>query len=655
MLDLNQFLGTASPLALSMPGFQPRLGQLVLAEAVTDTFEHGGLLVAEAATGVGKSLAYLVPALLTAGTGPVVVSTGNRSLQEQLVRDDVPRAQAATGRRLHAVVLKGRGNYLCRHRIATAPERLATTPDDVAELARLGEWIDSTPTGQRDDAPRWPSGRVWSALSIGSSRCLGRRCEHIGNCHSESARARAQQADVVIVNHALYMADVAIRRRTGNQVAILPDHDRVVFDEAHLLEDQATRWLGVTLSRDEVGRLAADALDAADRARVVLPEQDVRRLVLHFEHLFNALPGGLKTRLDRTLLGRLPIEHVEGARVALAAIDEALHERSDEADTVAREARIVGGSLEALLAPDTDESVVWTERVRSAPDVQQFLPGTAEAAEPGIDVRLCMAPIDVGASLDRVLWQEIRSAVLVSATLAVGGTLGHISSRLGLHEPRQLVVPTPYDLGRSALLYVTPAGRVPLRDARYAAGDVAAEVAALLDASQGRALILFSSRSQLDAVHATLGPRLPHLVLKQGEASRNELVERFRSDVSSVLFATMSFWQGLDVPGEALSLVVIDRLPFAVPSDPLHEARAERADRLGGSGFREVSLPHAELMLKQGFGRLLRSESDRGVVAVLDDRLVRSAYGTRLRAALGEVPLTREVEDVRAFLSTVAA
>ena len=319
MLDSNQYLGTGSALALSMPGFQPRVGQLALTDAIAATFANGGVLVAEAATGVGKSLAYLVPALLTAGSGPVVISTGNRSLQEQLIRDDVPRARVATGRDLQAVVLKGRGNYLCRRRLVTAPERLAASPGDLAEFARLGEWIESTSTGQRDEAPRWPSGRVWSALSIGSSRCLGRRCEQFGNCHSENARGRAQQADVVIVNHALYMADVAIRRRTGDQVAILPDHDRVVFDEAHLLEDQATRWLGVTLSRDEIGRLAADALDAAERAKVDLPELDVRRLVLHFEHIFNGLPGGMKTRLNRELLAALPAEHVEGAEVSRPA------------------------------------------------------------------------------------------------------------------------------------------------------------------------------------------------------------------------------------------------------------------------------------------------------------------------------------------------
>jgi ATP-dependent DNA helicase DinG len=624
----ERYLGAGSALASAHPAFRVRPGQMALADAVARAFTGEGHLVAEAGTGVGKSLAYLIPAAFAGRR--IVVSTATRALQDQLRSCDLPLARLATGRPLTAAVVKGRANYLCRAQAATAGGRLDLGLHD--PLARLGEWMLTTRTGDRDELDHLPPADVWHELAVGPDRCRGPACRERARCFSEAARARASEVDVVLVNHALYMSDLALRAGSGGGAAILPPHDLVVFDEAHELEDAAADALGVRLSHLVLARFARDVDRAATAARRDPPEIDLAALQLHGERLFGALPAG-RVRLTARDLERLPAGAADGMRAALRGIATRLRGGGEEADSLARHADRLGFALEAIFdGGDDAATVVWSERDRL---------GRAE---------LRTAPVDVAPQLEELLFDAVQAAVLVSATLAVGDSFAHVRRRLGIGSARELIVDSPFAHASQARVYVP----------RGIAGDaptlrVADEIRRLVLASRGRALLLFTSLRRLDEVHRLLAPDLPFPVLRQGEAPRERLLERFRREVDSVLFGSASFWQGVDVPGEALSLVVLDKLPFAPPDEPLVAARVEHAERQGGSGFVDVQLPRAALLLKQGYGRLLRTEDDVGVVAVLDDRLLTRRYGAGLLAALPPARLEHDVEAVRVFLAPATA
>lgn len=625
-----QALDDRSPLRAHLGGFTPRAEQLALAEAVAVALKSGSHLIAEAGTGVGKGLAYLVPAAFL--DRRVVVSTATKTLQEQLRRNDVPLARIATGIDLTCAVVKGRANYVCRAQLAVAGGRLPGI-DLETGLERLRPWLLTTRTGDRDELDHLPPRDLWHELAVGADRCRGRRCSFVQDCYAEQARARAETVDVVLVNHALYMADLGVRMRTGGALSILPEHDVVVFDEAHAVEDAAADWLGVRLSLQGLQRFVRDVEQACDGARLSPPSRYLRALMLHAERLFAALPGGARARLTDARLAALPTGSADGMHQALDVIVSTLEGASDEADALARHAAQLSLALQEIVAGGREDTVVWCERPRPA------------------DVELRTAPIDVAPILRERLWSELESAVLVSATLAVGDEMRHVRRRLGLDDAVTLELPSPFDVRRHARLYVPSELPAPHGPAGMPTAVLADEIERLLDASRGRALVLFASHRALIAVHAELADRLPFPLLRQGELPRPLLLERFRSEVDSVLFATASFWQGVDIPGEALSLVVIEKLPFAPPDDPLVEARCEAAQRDGASGFAVVQLPRAAMLLKQGFGRLLRTEEDRGVVAILDRRLVTASYGSALRAALPEAPLIDSVDEVASFLA----
>ncbi len=631
MFDARDHLGDGSPLRDVLATFRPRTEQIALADAVAATFSGDGHLIAEAGTGVGKSLSYLVPAAF-AGR-PVVVSTYTRALQDQLLASDVPLARAATGMPLVAAVVKGRANYLCRAQLEVAPSRIDLW--DVDQYEALQPWIANTRTGDRDELDRVPSATLWRELAVGPDRCRGRRCHHVDRCFADLARAAAATADVILVNHALYMADLGLRAASDGHASVLPDHDLVVFDEAHMLEDVAAEWLGLRLSHGLIGRFARDVERAAEAARIEVPGVELRALALHGERLFSALPGGPRVRLREAHLRLLPRDAADGMGAALREIAGHLRGAGDECDALARVAEGQAVSLESVMAPDHDATVVWSER-----------------RERG-DVELRTAPIDVASQLEALLFDEIEGAVLMSATMTLADGFVHQRRRLGLRSARELRVGSPFDVVGNARLYVPPSGPVGGGESGTSPEWVASEIEALVRASGGRALCLFASYRQMGAVFDLVAGRIPYRVLRQGEAPRDRLLRDFREDVSSVLFATTSFWQGVDVPGESLSLVVIDKLPFAPPDDPLVSARCERAGREGRPGFAEVQLPRAAMMLKQGFGRLLRSEDDRGVVAVLDRRIALASYGPYLLGSLPAVPRLDDPTEVAAFLATV--
>jgi ATP-dependent DNA helicase DinG len=617
--SMNAFFGPGGRLAVSLPGFEPRAGQAALAQEVADALERGEHLLAEAGTGIGKSLAYLVPALDSGQR--VVVATATKALQEQLLTKDVPAAAAALGREVDVAVLKGRQNYLCRKSLHQLALPLFRSGEDAAEYERLQDWIATTETGDRAELEFEPRASLWAEIAVGPDRCAGRRCPFIASCFSEQARARAQDAELVVANHALYFADLALRARTGDGAGVLPEHDAVVFDEAHRLEESAAGWFGGHVSLGGLRRLLRDVERACREAAAVVPARALDAVDRRGEELVAGLDPGRGRR-------RLTVADAEAAAVPAAALSAALVQLADglrgggeDLDQLARRTLAVVDDLGACLAVEDEDAVSWAEQGA-----------------------LAWAPVDVSDTLRELLWEREVVSILVSATLEAR----FLRRRLGLDEAREVSLPSPYDYREQALVYVPRAFPEP-RSAGYDA-RLAEEVVSLCRLSEGRALVLTTSYRQLDELAERAAPRIPYPVLVQGDAPRERLLERFRDDVDSVLFATQTFWQGVDVQGESLSLLVIEKLPFAAPGDPLVEARCERIAHAGGDWFAEYALPSAVLQLRQGFGRLIRGHADQGVVAILDPRLRTRAYGGRFLEALPPAPLVGDLDAVAEFL-----
>jgi ATP-dependent DNA helicase DinG len=616
---MEEHFGPAGRLAATLPGYEARAGQAALAEAVAAALESGENLLAEAGTGTGKSLAYLVPAL--ASGKRVVVATATKALQEQLLTKDVPAAAGALGRQVDVAVLKGRQNYLCRKSLDGVDQLggLFRTEEDAAGYERLHKWIDSTETGDRAELEFEPSSTLWAELSVGADRCAGRRCPHLRTCFAEAARERAAEAELVIANHALYFADLAVRARTDG-VGILPDHDAVVFDEAHRLEEVAAAWFGGRVSLGRLRQLARDVERHSREEPTTPPTRALADLDRAGAELVGAFdPGSGRRRLveaDREALETL------GAALAraLTGLAEALAGSGEDGDALARRALAASADVDACVAIGDPDRVSW--------------------AEPGA---LAWAPVDVAPILRETLWEAGPTAVLVSATLEAL----FLRQRLGMDEAREVILPSPFDYREQALLYVPAQFPEPRSPGYY--GRLAEEVVALCNLSRGRALVLTSSYRALDELVERTSGRLAFPVLVQGDAPRERLLERFRDEIDSILFATATFWQGVDVQGESLSLLVVDKLPFSAPGDPLVEARCERIARLGGDWFRNYALPSAVLQLRQGFGRLIRGHEDEGVVAILDSRLHTRAYGRRFLEALPPARLVADRAAVAEF------
>jgi ATP-dependent DNA helicase DinG len=599
-------------LAETLPGFEPRPEQAALAGAVESALLTGEHLVAEAGTGTGKSLAYLIPALESGQR--VVVATATKALQEQLLAKEVPAAARALGREVRVAVLKGRANYLCRKQASGFGQMLLRDARDEEDYAAIEPWIAATETGDRAELELEPSEALWAELSVGPDRCSGRRCPFLSSCFAEAAKGRAAEAELVIANHALYFAHVA----SGG--GVLPEHDAVVFDEGHRLEESAASWLGGRVSRVGLRRLAADVERACRDASRPAPGRALDRVERAGERLLRAVapPSG------RRRLREPPESELTLLVAALGTLADELHGQGDELDGLSRRALETAAQVEACLEPGEHERVVWSE-----PDA------------------VAWAPVDVSRELRDKLWDDGPTAILVSATLTTGEDAAFVRRRLGLTRAREVVVGSPYDFHEQALLYVPTAMPDPRREGFTE--RVADEVLSLLALSEGRALVLTSSYRALDVLRNRIRGRVPYEVLVQGEAPRERLLERFRDEVDSVLLATATFWQGVDVPGESLSLLVIDKLPFSAPGDPLHEARCEAVEANGGDWFRDFALPTAMLQLRQGFGRLIRGHDDRGVVAILDPRLRTRPYGRAFLAALPRCPLVDDAGAVAAF------
>lgn len=635
MRDLGEIFGVEGPLARALPGFRERAGQLRFAEAVARSLQEQRWLVAEAGTGTGKTFAYLLPALLSGRR--VIISTGTRTLQDQLFHRDLPLLGQALGRAATVALLKGRANYLCRERLQRLPRELPLQDRAGDGLAgRIAGWAESTSEGDLAELPELPDGHALrERITSTRDSCTGSRCAEFSRCHVFAARRRAAEAEIVVVNHHLLLADLALKE--GGWGDLLPSADAVILDEAHQLPELVAQFFGRHFGSRGVDQLLADLpavlLDnGLDPDRLQDDEQALRR----------ALQEALRTAAAAGPAGQRLAWSEE-----LPAFDRAARQLVTALCDLADGLNSLGGG---------DALAVMSQRATNlAGELDVLLDARSEDGArlvvPGARAFSCqLLPFEVGERLQQVLATRARSWVFTSATLAVAGDFTHFIGRLGLGDRCDtLAIDSPFDYARQALLYL-PSGMPDPASPHYAVAvvEAAAELVAL---AGGGAFLLFTSHRALEYSARALRERwrqgaVAYHVLVQGESPREQLLREFREHGNAVLLGTASFWEGVDVPGSALRLVVIDRIPFASPEDPLMRARLARARAQGGNPFKEFQLPEAALLLKQGVGRLVRSEHDEGVVAILDPRLTSKGYGRQLLAGLPPMTRTRDLSEV---------
>ena len=629
----SAFFDRNGPLARVLPGYEERPAQRKLSEAVAEVLDAGGLLLAEAGTGTGKTLAYLLPAVELGRR--VVVSTGTKNLQEQLVQKDIPILAQALGRELNVAVMKGRANYLCLLRFSSfAKAGSFRRLEEVPVYRAVEAWAPETQTGDRAEVADMPDVvDFWREVSAASENCIGQSCSLFESCFVTRMRQRALEADLVVVNHHLLCADLAVK--DGSYGQVIPAYDTLILDEAHLIEDVATQYFGVQVSSFRVEELARDVERELKAAKLDAREvrAEVEGVRLRGDRLFGLLsrgrggrlaPGWMDARVAEESLGLL--QRLEGLRTALLAVPD----RPEALFGLAGRALALAGELAFLMRADADDHVYFVETR-------------------GRGVFLRAMPIDVSGRLKEVLFDEVRAAVLTSATLAVDGGFTYVKDRLGIEPTDELLLASPFRYEEQALLYVPR--DMPEPQSPEFVDHVAEEVVRLLELSRGRAFVLFTSYANMNAVASLIAGRVDYPLLIQGEAPKAQLLDTFRATPHAVLLATTSFWQGVDVAGEQLSCVIVDKLPFASPGDPVVSARIERLRSRGQNAFGEYQVPVAVLMLKQGLGRLIRSATDRGILAVLDSRLLRKQYGRRFLESLPPTRLVHDLDEVARFMA----
>lgn len=628
-------------LARALPEFEPRPGQRAMARAVAEIVEEGGVLLAEAGTGTGKTLAYLVPAILSRRR--VLVSTGTKTLQEQILNKDLPELRASLGVPFTATCMKGRGNYLCLHRFDAFRENpLSMAFADPGLVDTLTSWARETETGDRAELDELPDEvAMWPEIAATTENCVGSDCPRFQDCFITRMRQRAAESDVVIVNHHLLCADASVRQNAYGEV--IPECHLAVIDEAHQLEDVATQYFGVAASsyrvedvlRDAERLLAAGGAGDGQDLRLAVNRARDRGAAFFLQLGDLQVSRGASEERRRVTSQALATVHEAGARV-IASLDE------------------VQGAITLLRNAPEDKAAV-AQRAGEVRDDLKFL---LRAADPdfvyylevrGRGVFLRAAPIDVSTIVRDLLLDRMQATVLASATLSVAGSFEYIRKRLGIREADEIRLPSEFDYAEQALLYLPP--RMPDPRSPAFADAVAREVSEILERSEGRAFVLFTSYAMLRHVERQLADTLDYPLLVQGTAPRSALLTRFRSLGNAVLLATSSFWQGVDVVGEALSCVIIDKLPFASPGDPITAARIDAINARGENAFSDYQLPLAILTLQQGLGRLIRHRRDRGVLAVLDPRLRTKGYGTRFLEAMPPAPVTSRVDDIARFFA----
>jgi ATP-dependent DNA helicase DinG len=649
---ISEIFSLDGPLAAMSPGFRVRTTQIELAQAVERTIAERSTLIAEAGTGTGKTWAYLVPALL--GGGKVLVSTGTRTLQDQLFSRDLPRVREALTIPATIALLKGRGNYVCHYHLERlqGEDRALKSRGEVQQLRNIQTFAQQSATGDRADLPTVPEdAEIWQRVTSTRENCLGQDCPNVRDCFVLKARRQAQEADVVVINHALFMADLMLRDEGVTD--LLPAADTVVFDEAHQLPDTATRFLGSSVSTHQLldlGRLietaglahARELTNWSEQARAL--EQSTRELRLSCAALenmpsrrvtFEAFPEPAGFDIARDAL--------QTSLDAVGQLLSSVEEKHPDLATAARTARELAERL-----------AEWGQPARGVRSDAQDLHQIVRWVELGLHhVRLHAAPLSVAEAFSRYR-QGGQAWIFTSATLSVHGDFSHFTERLGLQNAETVRMESPFDYAKQAMLFVPQSLPAP-QSADFLPAFVE-QLMPLIQASQGGALVLCTTLRAVERVAALLADAYDRVglswpIMRQGNGTRRDLLERFRTLDHAVLVGSASFWEGIDVAGDRLTLVAIDKLPFAPPDDPVLEARLRACRSRGGNPFMEYQLPEAAIALKQGAGRLIRSETDWGVLMVGDTRLVDKPYGKQLWRGLPPFARTRVLEEAAEFLA----
>jgi ATP-dependent DNA helicase DinG len=617
-------------------GYEHRRGQLEMAEMVHDAFENHHHAIVEAGTGTGKTLAYLLPAICSGRR--VVISTATKSLQEQLYQKDIPFLQKHFAPNLKVAVMKGRSNFLCISKLNQMQDQaLLSGMDEIDAFQQIKQWSKLTETGDRAELTFLPDDSdLWSRLDARRDTCSGQKCPQFNPCFVTGMHQRAKEADLIIVNHHLFFADLALKQDDFG--SILPEYSAVVFDEAHEMEDVASDYFGRQISNYRFEELARDADQTLRLLHLAAPAllrrtQRIRERSRAFFETFPAKDGRYPfSRAEREAFLEQHREAYDTLATALKGFETecaAMVQKPEEVLRIARRSFEIRQELSFLFESNEKNFVYWYERRNKG-------------------VFLAATPIDVSQILREKLFEAFDTVVLTSATLTVGGKFSFVRSRMGLDHAKERGLPPEFDYGKQALLYL-PRTMPDIRNPGFAAA-AADEIVKLLEASAGRAFCLFTSYAQMKDLYERVRMRVSFPLLLQGTAPRSALLERFKNTEGAVLFATASFWQGVDVPGEQLSLVIVDRLPFAVPSDPIVAARVQALQDEGRNAFSELQVPQAVLALKQGFGRLIRTKTDRGVLALLDNRITRMPYGKIFLESLPKYAIAGDLGTVERFL-----
>ncbi|HEX3105550.1 MAG TPA: ATP-dependent DNA helicase [Terriglobales bacterium] len=643
---LNQFFGPGGVLSQTHPAYEFRRGQLQMAQAVEQALEERRHLIVEAGTGTGKTLAYLVPVIRSGKR--VIISTGTKNLQEQLFHKDVPFLEQALfpegNRKLSVCYMKGRNNYLCRKKLYDLTgQPVLNGLDEIEQYRAIAAWEENTASGDRSELASLPeASALWHKLDARADTCLGQKCSAWEKCFVTEMHRRATESDIIIVNHHLFFADLAIKQQVDGapDAGILPEAGAVIFDEAHELEDVAGNYFGISVSAARLEELCRDVEASLQRNRMYTSGLSgaIKNLRDRSGFFFSLLPEGegrfaFENRREFLEENGEEFLGLQRALTHIGAELENLPSKPEEVYAFSRRAQELQVQLGFAMESEDRNTVFWIERRRTGREK--------------LNVSLQATPIDVGPVLRECLWSKLDTVVLTSATLAVGGGFDYIRQRLGIEHAKDLVLPSHFDYPNQAILYVPP----DLPDPRTPQFSVKAadRIRKLLEITRGRAFVLFTSYAQMRDIYQRLLGEVEFPMLLQGDAPKSALLEEFRITPNCVLFATASFWQGVDVQGEQLSCVIIDRLPFAVPSDPVVAARVKAVDADGGNAFFQYQVPAAVITLKQGFGRLIRSLHDRGLLALLDNRILKKQYGRVFVESLPNYRRTTDIGQVEKF------